>query len=363
MKQTVTLLLGAVLVLLFLSEDSIAQTSYVCGDVNDDGRVDVADLNYLVNYLRFGGPPPTDLTKADLNVTAAVDTADIEYLVNYLFFGGPPPLCFTSFHPTSDTTLASGTYWFYDFEIPPGVTVTYQDSVTLNVLNSFLIDLGGGLTGSCIPIVINHLSQLAPLKIFGKLIDTCGTPGMVPASSTAGRVVIRSAGAMVLGGDSTMPQAEIRVEGELFIGDPWFSSTSIAKARAISSVSASSDTVFYTYTSEDSAHSAPVCNMIASFPSSNPSEVQFSLIEKDPFRNAITRRVLYFGDGDSVVNPSSVVTHTYDTTGGFVAAYEVTDDDTLTSAATAVLRIPQKQVFAFTVLPFAPDSLVQPAGT
>jgi hypothetical protein len=34
-----------------------AQTPYLCGDLNNDGKVDVQDLNSLIRYIKFGGPP------------------------------------------------------------------------------------------------------------------------------------------------------------------------------------------------------------------------------------------------------------------------------------------------------------------
>ncbi|HVP35365.1 MAG TPA: dockerin type I repeat-containing protein [Terriglobales bacterium] len=62
-----------------------------CGDVNSDGKVMVADVVYLVNYLFKGGPEPW-LIYSDVNGDYKVTVSDVVYLVNYLFKGGPPPL-------------------------------------------------------------------------------------------------------------------------------------------------------------------------------------------------------------------------------------------------------------------------------
>ena len=71
-------------------------TSCLCGDVTDDGGVDIADVVYLVSYLynqEGHDPPPDPIERADANNDCEVDIADVIYLVNYLFVHGPPPEC------------------------------------------------------------------------------------------------------------------------------------------------------------------------------------------------------------------------------------------------------------------------------
>jgi hypothetical protein len=68
-------------------------TSCLCGDVNDDGVVQIADVVYLVTYLYLGGPPPDLMETGDANNDCVVNSADITYLLNYLFANGPPPEC------------------------------------------------------------------------------------------------------------------------------------------------------------------------------------------------------------------------------------------------------------------------------
>jgi hypothetical protein len=67
--------------------------TYLCGDTNGDGFVNMADMSYLANYLFFGGPPPVSMWAADVNGDGTVNTADLSYLSNFLFFGGPPLNC------------------------------------------------------------------------------------------------------------------------------------------------------------------------------------------------------------------------------------------------------------------------------
>ena len=70
---------------------TIKYVQFLCGDVNKDGVVDVADVMYLINYLFIGGSPPDPLQAGDVNRDGAVDIADVMYLINYLFIGGSPP--------------------------------------------------------------------------------------------------------------------------------------------------------------------------------------------------------------------------------------------------------------------------------
>lgn len=67
---------------------------YICGDVNDDGNVNVGDAVYLINWIFRGGPAPASLNAADANNDGANNVGDAVYLVNYIFRSGPPPVCF-----------------------------------------------------------------------------------------------------------------------------------------------------------------------------------------------------------------------------------------------------------------------------
>jgi hypothetical protein len=66
----------------------------ICGDVNEDGVVNVGDLVYLATYLFLNGPPPSwPMNRADVNGDGIVNVGDLVYLATYLFGGGPPPDC------------------------------------------------------------------------------------------------------------------------------------------------------------------------------------------------------------------------------------------------------------------------------
>jgi len=66
---------------------------YWPGDVTFDGRVDIGDIVFLLNYAYTNGPPPPHPISADVNEPdGVIDIEDIVYLITYLFKEGPNPL-------------------------------------------------------------------------------------------------------------------------------------------------------------------------------------------------------------------------------------------------------------------------------
>ena len=65
--------------------------TYLTGDVNGSGAVDIDDVVYLINYIFAGGPGPEPLDSGDANCSGGVDIDDVVYLIAYIFSGGPPP--------------------------------------------------------------------------------------------------------------------------------------------------------------------------------------------------------------------------------------------------------------------------------
>jgi len=69
-----------------------SEVPVICGDVNNDGIVNVGDIVYLVSYLYKGGPAPIPMPcVGDVNNDDIVNVGDIVYLVSYLYKGGPVP--------------------------------------------------------------------------------------------------------------------------------------------------------------------------------------------------------------------------------------------------------------------------------
>jgi len=61
------------------------------GDANGNGKINISDVIYLINYVLKGGPAPVPLEAGDTDCDGQVNISDIIYLINYLFKGGPPP--------------------------------------------------------------------------------------------------------------------------------------------------------------------------------------------------------------------------------------------------------------------------------
>ncbi|UCB52318.1 MAG: S8 family serine peptidase [Candidatus Zixiibacteriota bacterium] len=68
-----------------------ALSTYLAGDANGDGVVDLADVVFVLNYLYKSGPAPDPLAAGDPNADCIVEMADLVYLINYLYKGGPAP--------------------------------------------------------------------------------------------------------------------------------------------------------------------------------------------------------------------------------------------------------------------------------
>lgn len=77
-----------------ITDDIGDNCSFLCGDVTNDGVVDVGDVVFLVNYLYRGGEEPKPaLCIGDVQVPpdGVVNVGDVVYIINYLFRGGEPP--------------------------------------------------------------------------------------------------------------------------------------------------------------------------------------------------------------------------------------------------------------------------------
>ena len=69
-----------------------SEVPVICGDVNNDGIVNVGDIVYLVSYLYKSGPAPVPMPcVGDVNNDDIVNVGDIVYLVSYLYKSGPVP--------------------------------------------------------------------------------------------------------------------------------------------------------------------------------------------------------------------------------------------------------------------------------
>ena len=61
--------------------------NYIDGDVNKDGKVSIADVTALINYLLSGDDSNINLQAADSNENGEVRISDVTTLINYLLSG------------------------------------------------------------------------------------------------------------------------------------------------------------------------------------------------------------------------------------------------------------------------------------
>ncbi len=67
-----------------LKVNLFAQTAGMPGDINNDGILDLNDIDYLASYLYYNGPPPVPLDRGDLNGDSQVDDLDLVKLTTLI---------------------------------------------------------------------------------------------------------------------------------------------------------------------------------------------------------------------------------------------------------------------------------------
>jgi len=63
----------------------------LCGDVNNNGAVDVLDITSLYQYIFRGSPPPPSLSNADMDGCPGVTVRDLRFLIARILEGGRLP--------------------------------------------------------------------------------------------------------------------------------------------------------------------------------------------------------------------------------------------------------------------------------
>ena len=62
-----------------------------CGDAAYDGKVNVSDAVYIINYVFSGGSAPEPLSIGDVNCDGNSNVSDAVYIINFVFNAGSPP--------------------------------------------------------------------------------------------------------------------------------------------------------------------------------------------------------------------------------------------------------------------------------
>ena len=69
---------------MYFSNDGSTTPVYQLGDVNMDGKVNIADVTALIDYLLSGDDSVIDLTAANVNEDNSVDISDVTHLIDML---------------------------------------------------------------------------------------------------------------------------------------------------------------------------------------------------------------------------------------------------------------------------------------
>ena len=68
-----------------------AERSFIRGDADASGEIDITDAIFVLSHLFTGGPAPPCLDAADVNDDGSPDISDPVALLGHLFLGGEPP--------------------------------------------------------------------------------------------------------------------------------------------------------------------------------------------------------------------------------------------------------------------------------
>lgn len=82
-------LILSVLLITILSD--LNAKPYECGDVNEDGNINILDIITIINFLYNNGPELPVPEQGDIDGCAPITNNDISFLIDYKFCGGPQP--------------------------------------------------------------------------------------------------------------------------------------------------------------------------------------------------------------------------------------------------------------------------------
>ncbi len=82
---------GYAMALTLQLESQFFGEGYICGDLNNDGVINIFDVVLLVDYVFREGKAPIVLESADVDGNGVIDVLDVEQLIAYTFQNAPEP--------------------------------------------------------------------------------------------------------------------------------------------------------------------------------------------------------------------------------------------------------------------------------
>ena len=67
--------------------------TYICGDADGSGILNILDVSFIISYLYKEGPAPEPPDAADADSSGGLNILDVSYLIGYLYKDGPEPTC------------------------------------------------------------------------------------------------------------------------------------------------------------------------------------------------------------------------------------------------------------------------------
>lgn len=67
--------------------------SFLCGDVDNNGEMNILDIIFLINFKYKEGPEPDYNESAEVNGDGDINILDIIYLINFRYKDGPDLIC------------------------------------------------------------------------------------------------------------------------------------------------------------------------------------------------------------------------------------------------------------------------------
>jgi len=68
-----------------------SRPTWICGDVDGEGTVNIADVVFLIDYIFMGGAAPQPISLGDVDCSGSINIADVVRLIAYIFSHGAAP--------------------------------------------------------------------------------------------------------------------------------------------------------------------------------------------------------------------------------------------------------------------------------